>query len=69
MPCKANGVSDFNVTPQADKISGFLKQQKSRTTAATGKSEWLIVHQQQQDERSVATLLLSSAMRPMPVIQ
>lgn len=36
---------------QANKIKGFLSKQKSRTTAATGKSEWLLVYQHLQEER------------------
>lgn len=36
---------------QANKIKGFLAKQKSRTTAASGKAEWLIVFQKQQEER------------------
>ena len=50
---------------QADKISGFLAQQKTRTTAASGKSEWLLVHASLQEEREACEKELTSALLPL----
>ena len=38
---------------QAQKIKGFLKQQKERTGVKTAKTEWMLAAQQLQDERCV----------------
>lgn len=38
---------------QADKIKGFLKQQKQRTGNTDAKTEWLLASQQLQEERWV----------------
>lgn len=50
---------------QADKISGFLKEQKTRTTAASAKSEWLLVHASLQEERDACEKELHAVLLPL----
>ncbi|KAG1656798.1 hypothetical protein FOA52_011834 [Chlamydomonas sp. UWO 241] len=53
------------ILSKADKISGFLSKQKSRTNASTGKSDWLIVYQHLQDEREAAERELAATLTSM----
>ncbi|GAX82191.1 hypothetical protein CEUSTIGMA_g9619.t1 [Chlamydomonas eustigma] len=50
------------IMAKVDKITGFIQQQKTRTLAAQGKSEWLIIYQHLQDERESCERDLHSSL-------